>query len=319
MSSPKKKLEEDAIPNIVQLEDGTLTNNVSPGMTPKVKKKREKGLFIPVTQMDEKDTPLFLLQSNKKVLHLLRVLTLKLPLKASHGSKCKAWDAVADLCMQQKDEDGSMVFNTGILSQKTVKERFKVLMKWIKEENSAVVYRSGTDDENAPNEILELLNNSFELYQDWELNKDETNKEKADAKKRNRDAAAEIRAASLTGQSKASLKEVDDNGKKKKRSVEDDSSTVTLDGLLKLACTKLEETPKKEDLAERRLLLSEKKQKMEEDRFSLEREERIFALEERRVQLENERKRNEQTIEMVNRSMDMQKQLMEMMMKMNDT
>ena len=246
------------------------------------------------------------------------MLILKVPWEASHGNKCKAWDAVADLCMQQKDEDGSMVFNSVTLNHKAVKERFKVLIKWIKEENNAAAYRSGCDDENAPNEILELLDNILELYQDWELNTDETIKEKADVKKRNRDAAAEIRAASLSGQTKDSLKDVDDNGKTKKGTVENENSTFTLDGLLKLASTKLQETPRKEDLAERKMILSEKKQKMEEDRFNLEREERILAIEERRVQMANDQKRNEQTIVMVNRSMDIQKQLMEMMMKMNE-
>mgnify|MGYP003326665274 FL=1 len=322
MSTPKIFLEEDAIPNIVQLEDVTtdsndtsLTNDVSPGMR---KKKREKSLFLPLTQMDETNTPLFLLNTNKKDLHLLRVLTLKLPWEASHGNKCKAWDTVADLCMEQKDEEGSMVFSSAVLSQKTVKERFKVLMKWVKDENSAAQYRSGTDDEKAPNEILDLLNNIFEMYQDWELHKDESSKDKADTKRRNRDAAAEIRAASLSGQTKADLKEVDQNGKKTKRSVEVDDSTVTLDGLLKLECTKLEETPKKEDLTERKLILNEKKLKMEEERFNLEREERKLAMEERRIQIDNEKKRNEQTIQMVNNSMEIQKQLMEMIMKMNN-
>ena len=94
MTTTNKFLEEESIPDVIQLEDITaesndtsLTNNVSPEMTPKVKRRREKSLFIPLTQMDDKEKPLFLLQSNKKDLHLLRVLTLKVPWEASHGSK----------------------------------------------------------------------------------------------------------------------------------------------------------------------------------------------------------------------------------------
>ena len=66
-------LEKETIPEEVQLEDvitqsidTSLTNNVSPDMTPKVRRKREKSLFIPLTQMDDKQKPAFLLQSNKK-------------------------------------------------------------------------------------------------------------------------------------------------------------------------------------------------------------------------------------------------------------
>ena len=77
------------------------------------------------------------------------------------------------------------VFDAGSLDGKAVREQYKVLLKWIRDKNNSAMYRSGTDDEDAPNELIQLLTETSELYLKWEERKESASQKKNDERKRN--------------------------------------------------------------------------------------------------------------------------------------
>ena len=256
--------------------------------------------------------PSFLLPSNYKDIFLLRCLVVKLPWAGGYGKVTKAWEDTAEMLYEQKAPDGSRVFDEP-LSAKVIKDRFKVLLKWTKQNQAVSQYKSGVDNELPPGEVMCLLEEMLELYTDFEVNKDKTSTAKAAVRKRVREQAAAIREASLGGKTRESLKEDDDSESRKSKSSR--VSTFDLTGMIDLATAHLQSTPKKVEFMERKLLLSEEKLKLETARFALELEERRQGLEERKLQMKEEQKRNEENFVMIQAQMNLQKEMMEMMIK----
>lgn len=273
---------------------------------------RKTNFFLSVTKRESNNVLSFLLPSNHRDIFLLRCLVLKVPWAGGYGKVTKAWDETAEMLRDQKAPDGSKVFD-GSLSAKVIRDRFKVLLKWIKHYQSASASKSGVDDELPPGEVMRLLEEVLELFTDFEVNKDETSTAKAAARKRAREQAAAIREASLGGRTRESLNEDDESRKSKSSRV----STFDLTGMIDLATAHLESTPKKVEMMERKLILSEEKLKLETARFALESEERRQGIEERKLRMQEEQKRNEQNFAMIQAQMNLQKEMMEMMMKRN--
>ena len=160
----------------------SISNDTSTGNLEVVttKKKRDRTIFVITSHLNEKDIPLFLSDNNTKDLHLLRVLVLKTLWDTAHGNKIKAWDKVASMCLEQKYVSRQQIYKTGSLNHKVVKDHFHVLLKWIKNEKNTVTYRSGTDDEDPPTEIRQLIDNMLGMHTGWEVNKELTGKQKTE-------------------------------------------------------------------------------------------------------------------------------------------
>lgn len=331
MSTATRTATTDSVPAVIAFTDGSTTTGTTASPTipadtsasigddpevipPPAKKRRIKSHFVSITKVDDKGTPLFLADTNLKDLHLLRALVLKLPWAAGFGNMEEAWNTVANTCEEQRGEGDSVIFAAGSLQGKAVRERFKVLVKWIRDDTKASMYRSGTDNEAPPNEIVQLMCEMSELYLEWEENKETSTKKKADERKQNREQAATIRDASLGGRSYDTLKTDDENNSKKGK---DGNNSFNLNGLMELASSQLSNTPQKMDLVERKVKLSEEKLKFEERKFDLEIDERKFELEERKERMAQEKRRSDQTFDMINNQMKMQKEMMEMLMKKN--
>ena len=276
---------------------------------------KKPNFFVSVTKCDSNNDLSFLKASNLKDIHLLRCLVLKVPWASGYGKITKAWDEAAKLLSEQKGCDGINVFDEPV-SSKVMKERVKVLLKWIKDDHVASQYKSGIDDENPPSEVMQLLDEVSELHTEHEENKEETGKEKAAGRKRAREQALVIREASLVGKTYEGLKEDDDNVSKRSKSSK--GSTFDLTGMVELATAQLQATPKKAEYMERKLAMSEEKLQLETARFDLEAEERRQGIQERKIRLTEDQRRNEQNFEMIRTQMNMQKEMMEMMMKYND-
>ena len=278
-------------------------------------RKRAKNIFLPLQKTNDRGKLLFLQNSNIKDLQLLRVLVIKLPWKAPYGQVTKAWEAVSDMCMEQRGVNDGAIFEEGSLNAKIIKDRFNNLYKWIRKETNASKKRTGCDDEDPPTELQSLLEEAAEIYLEFLENKEETGKEKTQNKKRDREQAALIRDASLNGKSYDALYDQDENSSKKSKDESSDKNSFNLNGIIDLATSQIQNTPKKQELAERRLALSEEKLKLEEKKFSIESEERKQFIEERKLQMTEEAKRNAQTLEFMKTQMEMQKEMMNMMMQ----
>ena len=128
---------------------------------------RRKNYFISITRKDETSQQLaFLQDDNLCDKHLLRVMLLKQPWAGGYRKVTKLWEESTDLCMEQKDDDDKKVFD-GKLCGKIIKDRFKLLLKWVKAHQNGVTFRSGTDDEAPPGEILQMLEELSELVTDF--------------------------------------------------------------------------------------------------------------------------------------------------------
>ena len=90
------------------------------------------------------------------------------------------------MCMEGRGVNYSAIFEHNSLNAKIIKDRFNNLYKWIRKESNAAVMRSGCDDEDPPTELQSLLEEAAEIYLEFLENKEETGKEKAQNKKRNR-------------------------------------------------------------------------------------------------------------------------------------
>ena len=272
---------------------------------------RRKNYFVSMTRIDETNQQfVFLQDDNLRDKHLLRVMLLKQPWAGGYGKVTKLWEESADLCMEQKDEKGKKVFD-GKLCGKIIKDRFRLLLKWVKSNQNGVAFRSGTDDEPPPGEIMQMLEELLERVTDFKESKEETHKEKTENKKRMREEAQCIREASLRNKSFESLRD-DDSKQSKESGVGGGVAALDLNSILGMAALQLDETPKKQQMAEQRLLLSEEKLKLAQQKFELEEIER-------KAKIEEDRKRNEQMFTILRNQMEMQTQMMEMITKLKDT
>jgi hypothetical protein len=117
------------------------------------------------------------------------------PSKSKHGNKSGAWEhAASDLSRLQ--DGGSTIFTNGITA-KQLKDRFIKLMAFVKQFEGQIFFRSGEDDEEAPGELLQLLEDLYEQYdlfvQDEKLCSEKSAKTRAEDRKK----AEVLRLASL--------------------------------------------------------------------------------------------------------------------------
>ena len=251
----------DSVPAVIAISESSATttssantsaeaiNLVGSAKATTTKSRRVKSHFISTSKVNDVGKLLFVQPDNLKDLHMLRAIVLKTPWRAGFGNVGDAWNSVADMCQEQMGQNDVAVFEAGSLDGKAVRERFKVLLKWIRDETKSAMYRSGTDDEDPPTELVQLMEEMSELYLEWEESKEASGKKKADDRKRNREQAASIRDASLAGRSYDSLKSDDDTNSKKSKSTD---NSFNLNGLMELATDQLKQTPQKQGIVERK-------------------------------------------------------------------
>jgi hypothetical protein len=129
---------------------------------------------------------------------MYRCLSISQPFLTPKGKGLlDAWTtAVADINQQIHPDSGLLVFDPPLLV-KTVRDRFDGAMKVIKSLQDGTPFRSGTDDEDPPNEIQQILEDIFEKKNSFDsqqvMEKDNMKEKKIADKK----AAKEIQEASL--------------------------------------------------------------------------------------------------------------------------
>jgi hypothetical protein len=143
----------------------------------------------------EKISHPFLEEENVLDLEISKVLIVQCPYKSKHGNKTGAWEhAARDLSRLQ--DGGSAIFTNGITA-KQLKDRFMKLMDFVKQFYGQIFFRSGEDDEEAPGELLQLLEDLYEEYSSFVQDEILCSAKTAKARAEDRKKAEVLRLASL--------------------------------------------------------------------------------------------------------------------------
>ena len=236
---------------------------------------------------------MFLSKTNLPDLFLLCQLAVSTPWEAEYGEKTKAWADVVTALSQNKDDDGKAVFVDG-LTAKHVTDCFKALMDYAKQALGNVEKRTGCDDEDPPTEILSLLEEIYEMYNDKAVKDSTAKDEKKNAAKRSRDHAQAICNAAL-GILEGEVEKVEGYNKKPKADVVTDD--LDLAGLVNCAKTMLtspasdvtEESADRMQLLSRKMDIQERKLHLEEEEMKIRKEDRKQDVEDRKLDREERR------------------------------
>ena len=136
----------------------------------------------------------FLDEPCKAELVFARCLVAEKPYLAAHGHITKAWMKCIDMVNEQVNESNEKVFNHP-MTERYAKQRFTEYIGFVKAKNHESPFRSGCDDEEAPNELRELIEDMFSQVDSFQL---ESEKKKNEATKNKLECDA-LRAAALRG------------------------------------------------------------------------------------------------------------------------
>jgi hypothetical protein len=114
----------------------------------------------------EKITHPFLEETNTLDLEVAKVILVRSPYKHKHGLEDGAWDLPSRELSLLEDR-GSRIFTNGI-NPKQLKDRFEELMDFFKNFQGQVQLRSGNDEEEAPNELLQALEHLYEMFESFQ-------------------------------------------------------------------------------------------------------------------------------------------------------
>ena len=140
----------------------------------------------------------FLEECDVKDLTIFKGLAVSQPFAVGKGKGLTtAWaNAVAEMNEQLNPVTGEHVFDPPI-AVKTVRDRFEGAMKVIAKIDNSIPFRSGTDDEDSPNELRGLLEDLLSQKKDAESAAAEVKDGTMAKKKQDREAAKEIQLAAL--------------------------------------------------------------------------------------------------------------------------
>jgi hypothetical protein len=145
---------------------------------------------------NDKITHPFLEGPNKLDLEIAKTMLVRSPYKTKHGRKSEVWEQAANELSQVMD-GGSRIFGENGINVKQLKDRFDKLMRFVKNFQNKVNYRSGNDDDEAPCELLQALEDLYEEFDSFREDEKLCSKKSAAAREEERKKAETIRLASL--------------------------------------------------------------------------------------------------------------------------
>ena len=128
---------------------------------------RSRLKWEPITVIQEDGTvvhPFLTKRDNWMDIMLLRALIVEQPFDASYGKQGVAWKTCASTLSVAEDPQGNLVYGVHGVGDKAIKKRFEDLMAYAKKSQSEVPFRSGCDNDDAPNELQTLLDDLSEIY-----------------------------------------------------------------------------------------------------------------------------------------------------------
>lgn len=90
------------------------------------------------------------------------------PYKAKRGEVTTKWEGFANVMNGCTDEHGYLIFPRK-MSARSFKNRFDDVMKWVKGFENGVPFRSGQDDEDPANQLLQNIESIYSEYDDYQL------------------------------------------------------------------------------------------------------------------------------------------------------
>ena len=169
-------------------------------LSPKPKSGKSRNKWLEIDKVEEMHgvsitTHPFLNDKNLKDKVILKYCIAEQPFTAPYGQDMKAWQKLAKLVNEEKDEDGTRIFEPPVTGQ-ALKDRFKRYMKYATESSNAVSRRSGCDDEAPPSEVQTLVEALSEMYKSFRSTKEEA-KQSIASLKEGKEAAEIMRCASM--------------------------------------------------------------------------------------------------------------------------
>ena len=98
----------------------------------------------------------------------VKLLAVEKPFLAPHGSGKKTWADFIALVNQQVDENNAPVFAQAPMTERFAKERIKDYFSFVKSRIASTPFRSGTDDEEPPCELLQIVEDLYEQKTSFE-------------------------------------------------------------------------------------------------------------------------------------------------------
>ena len=143
------------------------------------------------------DSHPFIEQQDKKDLAIFKCLVVSKPFAVGKGHGItEAWTAAVEEINAQPDDDGTLLFNPPV-SVKTVRDRFDGAMKIVATLDNNVPFRSGLDDEDAPNELQTLLEDLLSMCNSFNTAALEVKDSTVAKKKKDRESAKAIQQAAI--------------------------------------------------------------------------------------------------------------------------
>jgi hypothetical protein len=109
----------------------------------------------------------FLERSCESELIFCRLLAIEKPFVAPHGGVGTAWKDFLSNVNGQRDENNKLVFNPP-MTERYAKTRVNDYFSFVKEKDSQTPFNSGCDDEEAPCELLTLIEDLYEQKKSFE-------------------------------------------------------------------------------------------------------------------------------------------------------
>jgi len=107
-----------------------------------------------------------------------------------------SWERTATMHEEQKGPTGEPVFNYRV-KVKALKKRFEDYMDFVKQEENIVPFRSGCDNESAPNDTLQGLEDIYNDYMSFKSQSQSTKAAENEKKNQDRVGAEMLRKAAI--------------------------------------------------------------------------------------------------------------------------
>jgi len=242
-----------------------------------------------------RNTYVFLGDDNVKDMHLMRQVATERPYEMGYGLKEKKWaDVASNLNGVRINLDETLFGEIGV-SGKQVKTRFLNIMSWCKAWQESKPFGSGTDDEETPSDLLNMIEEEFQHYEDALKDTEAVGLTKQRQQKRDREQARIIRESSMGRMSVHEINvALDEDPHQRKRKANDTFSSpekMDISSLIDMAKNRMsdQEDRDRDKVARRQLSI---------DRLQLDRERFNLDKTEREERMENDRQRNAQQAEM---------------------
>ena len=232
---------------------------------------------------------------NLKDMHLMRQVATECPYEMGYGLKEKKWAVVVSNLNGIRISLDETLFGEVGVSGKQVKTRFLNIMSWCKAWQESKPFGSGTDDEETPSDLLNMIEEEFQHYEDALKDTEAVGLTKQRQQKRDREQARIIRESSM---GRMSVREInvalDEDPHQRKRKANDTFSSpekMDISSLIDMAKNRMsdQEDRDRDKVARRQLSI---------DRLQLDRERFNLDKTEREERMENDRQRNAQQAEM---------------------